>query len=55
MMMSFIMDNYELFNKILKIIRKCDSEDGNLYAEEGADLIMKEIEKWYINLIKGKE
>ena len=53
--MSFRGDNYELFIKIRKIIRKCDSEDGNLYVEEGAELIMEEIEKWYVNLLKGKE
>ena len=43
--MGFRTDNSELYRKILTIIKKCDSEYGNLYEEEGAELIMKEIEK----------
>ena len=48
--MNFRTDNYELFRKILTIIKRCDSEYGDIYEEEGAELIMKEIEE----LIKGK-
>jgi len=51
MIMSFRADNYKLFTEILKIIKRCDSEYGDLYEEEGAELIMKEIEK----KIKRKE
>ena len=56
--MSFRNDNYELFREILKIIKRCDSEYGDLLEDEGAELIMKAIEKninegrgrWKINL-----
>ena len=43
--MSFRADNYKLFTEILQIIKRCDSEYGDLYEEEGAELIMKEIEE----------
>ena len=43
--MSFRRDNWELFVKILSIIRRCDSEYGDILEDEGAELIMKEIEK----------
>ena len=48
---DFRIDNSELFKKIVKIIRRCDSEYGNISEHEGAELIMEEIEK----LLKGKE
>ena len=38
-------NNAELFRQIVKIIRRCDGEYGNLSEEEGAELIMGEIEK----------
>ena len=52
MIMSFRAENYKLFTEILKIIKRCDSEYGDLLEEEGAELIMKEIEK-LINKNKG--
>ena len=52
-MMSFRSNNYELFKEILKIIRRCDPEYGDILEDEGAELIMKAIEKNVNNKTKG--